>query len=415
MVPRPDRTVNVQGRGMTLSLYGLTSLRFTSRTAGRYSGRGPTTLAVGGVEMRKALLLASVLLLLSGCYPVSTRANEPPEARITSISPKVVPEGQSVTFVGGGTDSDGEVVGYLWRSSLDGELSRMSTFQTTTLSKGEHVVYLKVQDNNDAWSAEVKESVTVVAAVPVSVTSFTATPATVERGKSTTLSWTVANATSVSIDQGIGAVPPSGSVQVTPEVTTTYTLTALGAGPAATAGLTVTVSQALRRITLTADTDMSGYVRWSGIYRTVGIYVGDDQSNRGIQGFLTYRISRIPEGAVIERVIVDMSDYDLPYDSPFPHMGCLGAYLQSYTTLYGAYWMGDDVSSPMAVWCDLPSLNTPAEQLGFKRALQRRVGENVFQFRLQFAERESDYDDVRDMLHWQRDFMPRLIVEYYVE
>jgi len=365
--------------------------------------------------MKRALLLACVLLLLAGCYPVSTGANKPPEARITSISPKVVSEGQTVTFTGQGTDPDGEVVGYLWRSSLDGELSRLSTFKTAALTRGEHVISLRVQDNNDAWSEEVKESVTVVAALPVSVTSFTALPATVERGKSATLSWSVANATSVSIDQGVGTVPASGSTQVTPEATTTYTLTALGAGPAATASVTVTVEQALRRVTLSADTDLSGYVRWSGVYRTVGIYAGDDQSDRGIQGFLTYRISRIPEDAIIERVIVDMSDYDLPYESPFPEMGCLGAYLQRYTTLYGAYWMGDDVSSPMATWCDLASLNTPTEQLGFKRALQRKVGENVFQFRLQFADRESDYDGVRDMLHWERDFMPRLIVEYYVD
>jgi len=365
--------------------------------------------------MRKALLLASVLLILSGCFPASVTANEPPEARIISISPKVVSEGQAVTLTGEGTDSDGEVVGYLWRSSLDGELGRLSSFKTAALSKGEHVIYLKVQDNNDAWSDEVQETVTVVAAVPVAVTSFTATPGTVERGDSVTLSWSVANATSVSIDQGVGTVPASGSMQVTPEATTTYTLTALGAGPAATAGVTVTVEQALRRITLSAETDISGYVRWTGIYRTVGIYVGDDQSNRGIQGFLTYRLSRIPDDAVIESVVVDMSDYDLPYESPFPEMGCLGAYLQSYTTLYGAYWMDDDVSSPMAVWCDLASLDTPAEQTGFKRALQRRLGNGSFQFRLQFADMESDYDDEQDMVHWQRDFLPRLIVEYYVE
>jgi len=367
------------------------------------------------MEMRIALCLACSLLVLTGCYPVSLQANEPPEARITSISPTIASEGQSVTFVGGGSDSDGDVVGYAWRSNLDGELSLLSTFQTAALSKGEHVISLKVQDNNDAWSDEVKSSVTIVAAVPVSVTSFTASPATIERGDSVTLAWSVANATKVSIDQGIGTVPASGSVQVTPDVTTTFPLTALGAGPAVTSSVTVTVEQALKRITLSANTDISGYVRWSGIYRTIGVYVGDDQSNRGIQGFLTYSLSRIPDDAIIERVTVDMSDYDVPYEAPFPDMGCLGAYLQSYTTLYGAYWMDDDVSSPMAVWCDLASLDTPAEQTGFKRALQRRLGNGSFQFRLQFADMESDYDDEQDMVHWQRDFLPRLIVEYYVE
>jgi hypothetical protein len=44
-----------------------------------------------------------------------------------------------------------------------------------------------------------------------------------------TLSWTVTNATTVSIDQGIGTVAATGTQQVTPLTTTTYTLTATNA------------------------------------------------------------------------------------------------------------------------------------------------------------------------------------------
>ena len=53
------------------------------------------------------------------------------------------------------------------------------------------------------------------------ITTFTAA--------GTTLSWTTANATTVTIDQGIGAVAASGSTTVTPAATTTYTLTASNA------------------------------------------------------------------------------------------------------------------------------------------------------------------------------------------
>ncbi len=64
----------------------------------------------------------------------------------------------------------------------------------------------------------------------VRINSFTAEPRSIERGQSATLRWSVANATDISIDQNLGAVPANGSRQVFPSNTTTYTLTARGAG-----------------------------------------------------------------------------------------------------------------------------------------------------------------------------------------
>ncbi|MEY2411518.1 MAG: peptidoglycan-associated lipoprotein [Acidobacteriaceae bacterium] len=71
--------------------------------------------------------------------------------------------------------------------------------------------------------------------------SLTANPSTVERGQSTTLNWETTNATDVSID-GIGAVQNTGSQKVTPTDSTTYTLTAKGAGGMQTATARVTVT-----------------------------------------------------------------------------------------------------------------------------------------------------------------------------
>jgi len=51
----------------------------------------------------------------------------------------------------------------------------------------------------------------------------------------------VRRADTVSIDNGIGAVPASGSWTVSPAVTTTYTLTATGAGGIRTKTATVTL------------------------------------------------------------------------------------------------------------------------------------------------------------------------------
>ena len=66
-------------------------------------------------------------------------------------------------------------------------------------------------------------------------------PAPVTLGKSLLLSWSTANATAVSIDQGFGSQPLSGSITVSPIVDTDYTLTATGPGGSASRTARVTV------------------------------------------------------------------------------------------------------------------------------------------------------------------------------
>lgn len=74
------------------------------------------------------------------------------------------------------------------------------------------------------------------------ISSFTAEPSTIVRGESSTLRWSAANATAVTIDNGIGTVPATGSRQVNPAQTTTYRMTAKGAGGDAVSAVTVAVT-----------------------------------------------------------------------------------------------------------------------------------------------------------------------------
>jgi hypothetical protein len=365
--------------------------------------------------MNKALPLVCALLLLAGCSYISPQSNQPPEAHIASISPAESTEGETVAFSGEGIDADGEVVGYRWRSDLDGELSRLAAFQTDSLSVGVHTIDFMVQDNQDAWSDRAHGYVKVfpaVAAAMARVRDFEASLSTIEPGESVTLSWNVSDATSVSIDHGIGAVPASGSMIVTPDVTTTYELTATSADFAVIASVTVTVQQAdVSQVTLTADDELSGYIRSSGVERNIGIYVGDDDANRDIQGFLTFDISDIPDDATITRVILDLSGYDTPYDLPYPGLGCLRAYVHEYGSLGGQYWTGK-LTNPIGEWCNFADLDIPTGSPGFRDALQEQLGEKKFQFRLQFSDPHSDLDGTRDLLHWERGSLPTLIVEY---
>ena len=71
--------------------------------------------------------------------------------------------------------------------------------------------------------------------------SLSANPDSIEAGQSTQLTWQTQNATDVNID-GVGAVEANGSKTVSPATSTTYRLTAKGAGGTqeATARVTVT-------------------------------------------------------------------------------------------------------------------------------------------------------------------------------
>jgi phospholipase C len=73
---------------------------------------------------------------------------------------------------------------------------------------------------------------------------LTADPATIDSGQPTTLTWTTTNATTVTIDGGVGTVAASGSMQVTPTATITYHLTATGAGGTQNAMASITVNAA---------------------------------------------------------------------------------------------------------------------------------------------------------------------------
>src|SRR5215467_863749 len=76
------------------------------------------------------------------------------------------------------------------------------------------------------------------------IQSFTVNPSSAAAGAQVTFSWATTNATSVSIDNGVGSnLPASGSHMFTaPAATTTFTLTATGAGTTATSKSALTVT-----------------------------------------------------------------------------------------------------------------------------------------------------------------------------
>ncbi len=79
------------------------------------------------------------------------------------------------------------------------------------------------------------------------ITSFLADPQVIESGGTSTLTWEVSNATTVTISPGVGSVALIGTFVVSPEETTIYTLTASNTSGNVTANVNVTVSSALQK------------------------------------------------------------------------------------------------------------------------------------------------------------------------
>ena len=84
------------------------------------------------------------------------------------------------------------------------------------------------------------------------INSFTASPPSITSGDSSTLSWSVTDADTLSINQGIGTVTGT-SVTVSPTTTTTYILTATNTAGSVSASVTVTVGAAYGSIDINSS------------------------------------------------------------------------------------------------------------------------------------------------------------------
>jgi hypothetical protein len=117
-----------------------------------------------------ALLVTLLVTTVTACQgsrqpapPPPPGGNQPPVAEISSISPSQAYAGEEILLTGWGKDKDGQVVGYEWRSSIDGLLGESDSIVTSALSEGEHTIYFAVRDDSGEWSEAVSAQLTVLA------------------------------------------------------------------------------------------------------------------------------------------------------------------------------------------------------------------------------------------------------------
>jgi S-layer protein (TIGR01567 family) len=98
--------------------------------------------------------------------PTGALSNYLPSVSSLLLSTNITTFNSDVSFYGNGTDQDGTIVAYNWRSNIDGQLSTNSSFTSSELSIGNHTIYFKAKDDNGDWSEEVSTNLLVNAASP---------------------------------------------------------------------------------------------------------------------------------------------------------------------------------------------------------------------------------------------------------
>lgn len=200
-------------------------------------------------QVRSSLQSVFVLVLAffaMGCPgPASNSPTPSPVSTITSVTVSPRPEtlgvNQSQLFIAtvSGTGSYSNAATWSISGGSVAYQTGGALIWTTPSATGSH--WVKATSNQDPSKSDTV-IITVTAGTPVSITSFTASPASISPGQVASLTPVFTNATSASINNGVGTVTSGVAYNVTPAATTTYTLTANGTGGPVTSTVTVTVN-----------------------------------------------------------------------------------------------------------------------------------------------------------------------------
>jgi hypothetical protein len=123
-----------------------------------YHGYNSTVSKITIIELNRAVNGLSDLIV-SAQYDADNV-----QPHIDSVSPSSATTDRPVTFSGHGTDPHHKIIGWQWRSSIDGVLSTSRTFTTTGMSVGIHTIYFRVECSSGKWCKEVSIPLVVGAA-----------------------------------------------------------------------------------------------------------------------------------------------------------------------------------------------------------------------------------------------------------
>ena len=125
---------------------------------------------------------------------------------------------------------------------------------------------------------------------------------------------------------------------------------------------------------------------------------GDSSANLGIQGFVTFDVSGIPDGSTIKRARLIKISHDVLGD-PFGSIGCLRAYVHNYGSVGLEDFKPAGATGAIVRFCSEADLSDPSDQLlnsAGVTGIENALASNNFQIRLQFKEMHTNGNGVAD-------------------
>ncbi len=137
---------------------------------------------------------------------------------------------------------------------------------------------------------------------PPTISSFTATPSEIFSGNNSTLSWSASDATTVSINQGLGNVSSTGTQEVGPTVTTSYTLTATNSDGTVTQSCTVTVKPIAGAVSVTSSNSTILIGQTEQMTATVTMSDGTSQAATGTWGSDNTNVATVNQSGIVRGI-----------------------------------------------------------------------------------------------------------------
>lgn len=187
------------------------------------------------------------LLALCACKGVSSQNTSGMPSIVFSANTNTITAGQSVALTWQDANSTSVTITASSGSGSRPVATSSQASGSVNDSPTQTTTYTAVAAGTGGSSPPQTAVVQVVQPVQPQITQFTASPAAVGGGQTTTITWATTNATSVTISppvpqtDDIGPLPTSGFSIVPVSVTTAFTITASGPGGNATKNLTVVV------------------------------------------------------------------------------------------------------------------------------------------------------------------------------
>lgn len=151
--------------------------------------------------------------------------------------------------------------------------------------------------------------------------------------------------------------------------------------------------------TVSIDYSSRGQVEDGVDVRTNASNAGDTSNDIGLQGFVTFDVSSIPNGATIKSARLVAKSYDTLGD-PFGELGCLRAYVDNYGSVGYEDFKSGAVLGSIVRFCSTGQVDTASYQemnAGGIAGVQAALASDDFQIRLQFNELETNNDGVADV------------------